>query len=810
MSPAIGRDRGAPLPIGRFLLSVAALLGVGVVIPLAALGAAQRRFGSWNPLAGVQAPWGWNVGAAVREPLDDGTVVDVLIRVSIIAALAASAVVVITTVVELVYLVRDGGLRRPGTPGLRWATAAGRYIAIGLLVVVPLASPRVAVAGAAPSVSHVIPDVASLRTTPSVASPEVANDSSTSHVVAHRPASEDGYRTDRPVEGRYVVQRGDSVWSIAERLTAGDSGPTMELAERILDANLGRTMADGRQFTNPALINIGWELFIPNDVGGHVPAPAVDAPPTQGGDANADRMSYSVERDDTLWDIAERHLGAGDGWVSIWELNAGREMNGGAVFDDPDVLIPGWVLELPAAASADGTVQDVTPPDHNDNVADPSAESTPPDDVQATEDDVTSPAPPTVAPTSPAQTAATPMSDPAASTSNSPTTASEQEAPHATAPPPATAGDHTSSVSPSDQIPESAAASGATAGQSGTSSTTSSAYGGGDNGSPQSDAASSQSTSPVQLEHAALLAAGILALVGVRRRARLRSAPPHSRLPNPGDAHAATERRLRLIDPGERLLRLDVAVRAVAAQLPSDEVRIGWIELGDKGDIRVQLTKPATLPSPWTGDGARWALDAAVPVELLAGDARQAGMPCSALVQIGVTADGAELLLDLEACQQLTVAGNSEHVQSIVAATATGLASSTYAEVANIIVVGLADTVTLQHRNAHRAADLAEAMQLARSLAPRLPDNRTTFGLRTRRTGGEAWEPTIVIVAATYDPAPADPPPGVAVVVSDTTERDEEKASSTPRLAMMERSWQLDAIGARCALTPIGVTEQDL
>lgn len=131
-----------------------------------------------------------------------------------------------------------------------------------------------------------------------------------------------------------------------------------------------------------------------------------------------------------------------------------------------------------------------------------------------------------------------------------------------------------------------------------------------------------------------------------------------------------------------------------------------------------------------------------------------------------------------------------------------------YAEVANIIVVGLADTVTLQHRNAHCVADLAEAIQLARSLAPQLPDDRTTFGLRTRRTGGEAWEPTIVIVFNTDDLAPGDPPPGVALMMSHTSER--EVPLSPARLLMEERTWLLDAFGARCAMTPIGVTEQDL
>ncbi len=825
MSPAIGRREGTPLRVGRFLRSVVVLVGIGVVIPLAAVTAAQRRFGSWNPLAGVQAPWRWNLGSALREPLEDGTVVDVLIRVSIVAALAASAVVVITTVIELVYLVRDGGLRRPTAPGLGWATAIGRYIAIGLLVVVPLANPKVAVAGTAPSISHVVPDAVAPSTTAAVSSPDAEREVSVFGAGGQLPSSEQTHRDERVDAGHYVVQRGDSVWSIAERLGSGDASETMILAERILDANLGRTMADGRQFTNPALIDIGWELLIPPDIGAAQSQVETDGSPSAlddgGTAADAGRAMHSVMLGDTLWDIAERYLGDGTAWTSIWELNGGRQMADGAVFDDPDVIVPGWVLELPQSAEAEGDADAVLV----DTVADDSPPAASPDRpaTTAAPTDVDSDAgqdssAPDAVPSVPTPTAATPAptGPPPDAVGTMPSdleTDPAEAAPQATSADTAPPVDDDASVAPDVSHTGSPAGDDATAGGvAGSASTsTSSPTPAGHPDDHEFTPASSSSTSPVRLEHAALLAAGVLALVGVRRRARLRTAPPHSRLPAPNDAHAATERRLRLSDPGERLLRLDVAMRAIATQLSSDEVRIGWIELGDDGDIRVQLTAPAALPSPWTGDGARWTLDAAVPIELLAADARQAGMPCSALVQIGITDDGADVLVDLEACRTLTVAGSIEQVRPIVTATATGLAASTYAEVANLIVVGLSDTVTLQHRNAHRATDVAGAMRLARSLAPQLPDGRSTFGLRTRRTGGEAWEPTIVIAADSgASTSPEPPPPGVALVVIDTTDNVDVDPTPGPRLALADRTWRLDAFGASCTLTPIGVTEQDL
>ena len=56
-----------------------------------------------------------------------------------------------------------------------------------------------------------------------------------------------------------------------------------------------------------------------------------------------------VARGDTLWSIAERHLGAGERWREIAELNRGREMVDGSTFDDARTILPGWTLLVPSA-----------------------------------------------------------------------------------------------------------------------------------------------------------------------------------------------------------------------------------------------------------------------------------------------------------------------------------------------------------------------------------------------------------------------------------------------------------------------------
>jgi LysM repeat protein len=88
--------------------------------------------------------------------------------------------------------------------------------------------------------------------------------------VADTPAS------SAPVATVYRVRAGDSLWSIAQRLYGtGNAYP------RIVEANVGRVMADGRTFTPSGVIQPGWELRVPlpegsavgDDVGTYIVRP---------------------------------------------------------------------------------------------------------------------------------------------------------------------------------------------------------------------------------------------------------------------------------------------------------------------------------------------------------------------------------------------------------------------------------------------------------------------------------------------------------------------------------------------------------
>ncbi|WP_107767122.1 LysM peptidoglycan-binding domain-containing protein [Nocardioides terrigena] len=98
-------------------------------------------------------------------------------------------------------------------------------------------------------------------------------------------------------------------------------------------------------------------------------------PPASPGTADADASPTSqvttviVTTGDTLWGLAERHLGAGERWREIADLNLGRDMGDG-VFSTVETLQAGWSLYLPVdppkghapfATSADPPAVEPTP-----------------------------------------------------------------------------------------------------------------------------------------------------------------------------------------------------------------------------------------------------------------------------------------------------------------------------------------------------------------------------------------------------------------------------------------------------------------
>jgi two-component SAPR family response regulator len=235
--------------------------------------------------------------------------------------------------------------------------------------------------------------------------------------------------------------------------------------------------------------------------------------------------------------------------------------------------------------------------------------------------------------------------------------------------------------------------------------------------------------------------------------------------------------------------------------------RIAVVRAGADGDIELTLTAAAVLPSPWAGEGVRWLLPGAVSVELIAEPARSVGAPCVALVQIGVDTEGRDVLVDLEAIGLLAVAAPPETADAVVRGIAAGLAGSMFAEVANLIGVGLDEAAFLGHRHAHHVPHVDEAVELAATLIGTTGSARQpTFVLRARHTGGEAWEPAVVLagsavageVTAELAGTAARRQGGLAMVVAG------EPPGAPWTLRAGDRRWTLEPL--ELGVVPVGLT----
>lgn len=222
------------------------------------------------------------------------------------------------------------------TDGAAWARAA-----LGLSDVVTLPVVRRIVDGAVAgslllSVWLRTSAVSEASTSPVVAAVSVAPQAAPMFGLTATPTPpikesvEEPASPDRVVS--YTVVASDSLWDISRRFYGDGTLYTL-----IFRANEGRLMTTGEPFTDPRLIRPGWVLDVPL-AGQNVWV--------------ADSLvTYRVRPDDSLWRIAESFLGDGFRWSEIWELNQGRDMGGGRRFTDPDLILPGWALELPIEAT---------------------------------------------------------------------------------------------------------------------------------------------------------------------------------------------------------------------------------------------------------------------------------------------------------------------------------------------------------------------------------------------------------------------------------------------------------------------------
>jgi LysM domain len=256
------RHRDRNLTHGLTALTLLMSLAVGVPALLIRLG--RALLDSANPFHGATPPWTWHasdIGRVFGRALDSETILTTISRVGLILAWIALAVVLVSVVGEVRSL-RRHGVSLPHRVGFGWSQAIARRLAAGVLALSTVLPAHHATA--APLATRTVL-TQTVGNTPAVSVPVVEAQSVwTSHTVA----------------------KGDSLYSIAGGLAGGDPVRAREIAQQILDRNLGRTMNDGHTFTTPGIINTGWQLDTPSPI-------AAD--------------TYVVAEGDNYWDIARHH-----------------------------------------------------------------------------------------------------------------------------------------------------------------------------------------------------------------------------------------------------------------------------------------------------------------------------------------------------------------------------------------------------------------------------------------------------------------------------------------------------------------------
>lgn len=759
----------------QFVRSLVVLAALAVAVPAGLAWAARERFGGALPFHGVPSPAEWEpsrIWAALTEQLTEQTIADIVIRTALVVAWVALAVFVLTVIAETWHMVRHAGMHLPDMRGLGSTQHLARIVAAGLLVVVPVFSsperavakgdtaltPLQRVAVAAPvfeTASAPLPSTGPVRAVVSLGD---VVEAPTVEIASDPTASPSSAPAGAPVAGtNYVVRAGDSVFAIAGHVVGQDPVAVADYADRIIDANTGQDMGDGRRFVNAAFIDVGWVLRLPpiGLSGGGIGTPSAEP-------AVASPEVHVVERGESLWSIAEDELGDPTRWPELYEENAGRSFDDGRTLSDPDLIHPGWTLELPGG--------DEQAPVDDDTLAGDSAADLPVPVINTSD--------------TPADDTAIDAAADGVDLGWEPPVAEERLAPPA---PDVvwvdTGGTSTPSVAP-------AAASGAAVRAP--------------DGAEDAEVAQTEHLGLVTLRAAAMLSGGLLTLLAVRRRAQLRQAAPRARLARPTESETAIERILRASDAGERLARVDIAIRAAALALVEQGRRVQLVLCAPDGEVEVLIDGPVSLPGPWHGEHERWVLPAATPIEMLAPLARQVGAPCPTLVQLGVDEIGRDVYADLEALEAIEIAGSAADADAIVAAVAMTLAGSALAEVTTLVAVEVPDDAFVGHRLHRRAPDPVSAFEVGRrAIGATATVATSTFELRSRVTSGETWEPAVVLLGSAVEVVrPPRDRTGLAVVSAAPIE------GPSSRLAPEDGVWILRPAGIR--MRPIGLRPPEL
>ncbi|KAB8161374.1 hypothetical protein FH609_027280 [Streptomyces sp. 3MP-14] len=433
---------------------------------------------------------------------------------------------------------------------------------------------------------------------------------------------------------------------------------------------------------------------------------------------------------DTLWGIAERHLGEGMRYKEIYQLNKDRLQPDGSRLTEASLIRPGWILQMPADAQGGELVE--LPDEAEELTADEAAEY---EEYAGTGE-----APP------PAETPELP--DELPETDDRPAGGGKGTDR------PAVLDDGAEDGDAGLDLPGERAA----------------AEDGGSAGLPDA------------LVAAPLLAAGLLMALGRSRRTALWQAAAGV-LPRsvgddlgPGSPRAFAARDALLVGAApDQVAFLDRALRLLSAAL-ADEGRVlpavyaAWL---GPAELHLQLAGPVGRPpAPWTQgqDQTYWTVERA---QLPADDepAPDAEAPYPGLVSLGMR-DDLRLLLNLESVPGIVaVRGAPADREAVLSSIAAELATSGWSDRMTVTLVGFAPELTAlaptRVRHLDDIAGLLEVMETETGLrrgALRHSGHESLLSGRTGPARQQQWAPHLVVIGATPTEEEADRLAGLAAV----------------------------------------------
>lgn len=475
--------------------------------------------------------------------------------------------------------------------------------------------------------------------------------------------------------------------------------------------------------------------------------PAADQPAT----APADKPWHTriVRKGDTLWGIARDEYGHGWRFPRIYA--ASRHLHQPAAIPqltDPDEIYPGEHLHIPETGHPHARPR-VTPPATGPSTAPSTAPPAQrPSSARPHHRKPAAPSTPTSTPSPHASSSISRGSDavPPASTPHSGRPSSRSTSAPATPP---------SSSTPSP----SPTASGAGAHQQPAPPRT--PAGGPDTTQrPHAPASPDEGVSVAAVVgYSALAAAGVLALLGLKRIIQQRRRRPGQRIKLPARPMSDLELQMRATENPVGVDLLDRSLRTLSANLAAAEATVPEllaVRLTATG-VELRLATPIQPVAPFHAiddNPARWMCPADAQL-LSEQDARQVTAPYPALVTVGLESDGTHVLIDLEAAGAVSLLGAGRDAEQVLRALAVELATSNWTDDVAICMVGFGaelpaalDTGRLRHV-ADLDAALLELETWAREVGALLA-NSDAAGLREARTRGiaaDAWTPQIILSA---------------------------------------------------------------